>query len=655
MRIRWLLVPLLLVAVVYVPGMTGGFAFDDYANIVENDDVTIRQLSIESLAAAAASGTSGPTGRPVSMLTFAVNHALNGRHPMGYKVANLAIHLINTSLVFVLASLLLGLPNLGVGSERDRYMLSGLVALGWGAHPANLTGVLYVVQRMTSLASMFMLLAVIVYVRMRAAHLAGRNGGMASSLIAVSLCTLAAALSKEIGVLVPLFLLTIEAYLLRFETPNALHARVLKTFYIATVLVPGLVALGFMLTNFEWFTQRFAMRPFSLSERLLTESRILWAYVQQILLPRPDLYRLYHDDIAISTGLFAPWTTAASVAGLILCAGVGHACRHRTPWISFAIAWFLAGHVLESTFVPLELMHDHRNYLVSFGVVLGLLALIWRGAPRFKLHKAARIATIGFVALLSLVTLVRVYEWSDPLSLALAEAARAPRSARTQYELGRVYHVMYVRAREPSLLEVARRQFILAAGLDDTYVLPLMSHVHASLMEREQPDPEVFERLSTGLKHEPFHVTMTGGLRALVNCTSQELCSPAPESVLKLFGRALANPTISAKQKARVLVLLGAYYANVLGDYPAATNAIGDAVAAFPDDLVHRVSLIRLYLVSGQPAMAMQQVDDAMRVATQNPLFNSGFVAELNDLKARAIRDTKQGDRASARQTGTTL
>ena len=89
-----LLAVLVATALVYLPGLSGGFAFDDYPNIVTNTSVSEATLDIDDLAQAAWSGAAGPLRRPIAMLSFALNYATSGDAPLPFKLTNLIIHLV---------------------------------------------------------------------------------------------------------------------------------------------------------------------------------------------------------------------------------------------------------------------------------------------------------------------------------------------------------------------------------------------------------------------------------------------------------------------------------------------------------------------------------------------------------------------------------
>ncbi|MBN2854851.1 MAG: hypothetical protein JXK51_01255, partial [Halothiobacillaceae bacterium] len=97
---RLLLIAVLLFAVlVYWPGLSGGYIFDDFGNLVDNAAMAPDAVRAHFWAAVWSSG-SGPTDRPISMLTFALQDWFTGLAPWPFKFVNLLIHLANGVLVF---------------------------------------------------------------------------------------------------------------------------------------------------------------------------------------------------------------------------------------------------------------------------------------------------------------------------------------------------------------------------------------------------------------------------------------------------------------------------------------------------------------------------------------------------------------------------
>ena len=117
-------------------------------------------------------------------------------------------------------------------------------------------------------------------------------------------------------------------------------------------------------------------RSFTMYERLLTQSRVLWFHLGQIFLPNAGSFSLYHDDFIISKGFFDPWVTFLAVVGHILLICSAFVLRKRYPLFSFGIAWFYVGHSLESSVFPLEIMYEHRNYLPMIGPMIAVMGFL---------------------------------------------------------------------------------------------------------------------------------------------------------------------------------------------------------------------------------------------------------------------------------------
>jgi hypothetical protein len=214
---------LLLTVLVYAPGLHGPVIFDDMPNIFENGRMqAVDGFDGRKIAAATWSGDAGPLKRPVSMLTFALNYAATGADVFYFKVTNLAVHLITGLSLGYLTWLLLGAyrerqrPDL---SPVRQAWLSLLVAAAWLLHPLNLSPVLHVVQRMTSLCALFTVWGLIFYLLGRE-RLTRHGRSLAGwSMIGFGLFGFGAlaALSKENGALLPFFMILIEALLFDFH------------------------------------------------------------------------------------------------------------------------------------------------------------------------------------------------------------------------------------------------------------------------------------------------------------------------------------------------------------------------------------------------------------------------------------------------------
>jgi len=360
----------------YYPGLHGPFLFDDNPNITGNPGIQIASLAPHELLRAAFSTRSGPLYRPISMLSFAFNYYFFGESSFPFKLTNLIVHLIDVLLILWLTRRLLL-------NCRRRYQFawadtrlawaSVLIAAAWALHPLNLTAVLYVVQRMTSLAALFTLAAILTYVYGRERTLAGKTGWPLVWLLTPFFGVLGV-LCKEDAALLPLYLLVIEWLIFGFRNARQTTSRNILAFYLCGLVLPGILGLAFLISHSFW--AGYVTRDFTLSERVLTEFRVVLLYIRWTFIPDIRQLALYHDDLAVSTNLMTPLSTLWSLLALIALLVIAWWQRKRRPLISLGILFFFAGQAMESTIMPLEIAFEHRNYLPDYGLLLATFSFL---------------------------------------------------------------------------------------------------------------------------------------------------------------------------------------------------------------------------------------------------------------------------------------
>lgn len=593
---RFLPILLLAVAAIYWPGLAGEFAFDDQANIVTNPALRVFDGSLVSLLEASTGGTASPLGRPLSLASFAANYHFWGEAPFSFKLTNLLIHLVNGLLVYWLAKALL--PRLtGIGSARVAPLwVAGL----WLLHPINLTPVLFVVQRMASLSALFVLAALNLYL-----HGRPTNGRVRWPYLALAflVCWPAGILAKETALLLPLFILLIEW--LALGGLRAMPATWLR-YGTAILILAGTAALAL---NWQFVANTYQYRDFTIGERLLTEARVLWMYVGQMLLPWPALFSLHHDDIAISRGLFSPPQTLLAVVGWLFAAGVAIMQRESRPWLSFAVLWFLASHALESSLLGLELAYEHRNYLSGIGVFIGLSACL---LPRTE-DKSGRLPRLalawGFVVLCALVTGLRAAQWGNELVRTQAESAAHPNSSRTHFEAARAILARQLPGGEiaTAAFRAARSHFQQAAQLNPHGKAALASILYLDCAARMPPDLKVRQQLLDRLGQARFTPGEEGFVQGLSDLFVNDLLCLREPDVEALLVAALANPTATAKIRGMLHAVAMDYAAARLGSLPQARQHAQAAVESDPGNAVLRINLIRVLLQLGETAEAQRQ------------------------------------------------
>ena len=377
-------------------------------------------------------GIASDIGRPLSNLSFLLNLSdWVANYPAGFRKTTLLFHLLNTVLVFVLVRMCARQVT-ALSSVSDWFGLA--VAFVWAVHPINFTPVLMPVQRMTILAGSFSLLGLIGYVYGRS-MLQGERWLVGGIVLCFSIvcCSLLGVLTKENAALLPFFAAVIEFTLFRGKSvlaPPWLW-RAAKFFLF---VVPGLILLLFFYIKWDGFTRGFSFRAYSMEERIATQAVILWDYVRLIVIPNVSSYTPFHDDFPIYS-MFS-WQPIVAFVGWLGVISYALVKRSSEWYIFLAVGFFLVGHTLESTVVPLEMYFEHRNYLPSLGIIAVLLGLCFTHEKRSIL--------VGLLIGVLLFTSWRVTDlWRKPLLAAHMQVQNHPTSIRAITFAGISYETNY--------------------------------------------------------------------------------------------------------------------------------------------------------------------------------------------------------------------
>ncbi len=520
-------IALITLFVVYYPGINGPFIFDDLANITNNSFIKLQSLDHKALSLAAMSGDAGPLKRPVAMLSFALNHYFSdGYSASAFKTTNIIIHSINAILVFILCQQLFTRRTITTNQAANdiNFWFASTISIIWALHPINLTSVLYVVQRMTSLSTLFSLSCIIFYLAARNRWLSHSYSYRVSGLFCVSIISLLLALfSKENAILIPLVILLIELVLYSIEKPWHLINTLTKQQKIAGLIAIAAISIVALSWAIDYASSGFNSRPFSMVERVLTESRVLCFYLSLILIPRINAFGLFHDDIALSTSLFAPWTTITSIIFIIALLATAFYYRKRNPLFALGIGWFFIGHLLESGFFSLEIAHEHRNNLPSIGIILAATSLI----PIDKL-KSRKVIT-GFllvVLVLGSTTWLRAKQWENYQSLAYYEAAHHPNSPAIQALLSNA-------ANQAGDASVATQAIKKAMELEPKETAYAMHYQNILTIHGKAIPPELQQETLRRINYNQLTPSTQLALDQIAGCLKKEPCAPLKNNYLE--------------------------------------------------------------------------------------------------------------------------
>ena len=597
--------------IAYAPGLAGSFVFDDGPNIVQNTSLQIQHLDAESLLRAAFSSDSGLFKRPISMLSFAFNASLTGLSPYYFKITNLVIHMTNGISLYALTLLLLQPTRARLEnalSSRHCQFVALATAAAWMLHPLNLTSVLYVVQRMTSLSATFTIWGLIAFAWGRLCLHRQQNGYgwiLASLLLFLRL----ALLCKENGALLPLYMLVIELTLFRFQaTPSG--KRFLVAIFSLSVVLPALCFAAFLAWNPSWLVNSYVGRAFTLDERLMTEARIMWFYLREIVAPNPVQMGLFHDDIAKSQSLLAPITTLCSIIGLLLLLALSWLAQKKTPLLSFAILFFLAGHLLESSIFPLELAHEHRNYLPMYGILLAAFYYLLYPFQYADTLPMRRLAGVLLIPLLTYGTWSRATYWGNPFELAQYEVTNHPGSARDNGEMGNNY--ISIKVEDATVKEAyyqrARQYYEKSAEVDPDYTVGLFALLLVNSSTGREIDSKWIAELKHRLEFSALEPATGNTLMQLVQCKISKKCTLDNQTLLDLINASLRNRSANGPRRALILSSLSYYLVDLAQDYPQALEVMRQMVQSQPQEIEYRLTLAQYLVAMQKPQEAEEEL-----------------------------------------------
>jgi tetratricopeptide (TPR) repeat protein len=426
---------LILIAIAYREAPNNVFHLDDEYNIVRHPPVMITSLTAGNLIDAGRNAYL-PT-RPLPSVTFAIDWSRGGGSARPFQWTNLMIHGVAAIAVFGLLVLVLHRIN------RPPWVIAVAALFGaaiWACHPIQVQGVTYVVQRMASMAALFTVLTVVLYILGRNADRSGRRWVF---FILAGLCWILGMISKETAAIAPFLVLLAEFGVLR-QGQAIVRGRLDSVMLSLPVVVAVLITLDILSGTGPLagnFLPGYENRDFTLSERLLTQPRVIGFHFSQIFWPLPGRFSLEHD-FAASTGLLTPATTLVAMLGVASwCAiGVWALFRPSLRMMGFFLLWVPATLVIESTIIPLEMVFEHRMDLPSVGLA-GLAALVasWMLLRFSRLRPMTLTVCCVVVLLLVVSTSQRVPVWQSTLSLAQDTVKNAPNSARAWANLANAF------------------------------------------------------------------------------------------------------------------------------------------------------------------------------------------------------------------------
>jgi tetratricopeptide (TPR) repeat protein len=414
---------------IYSITFSSPFVLDDLIRIEENPAIRVTKFSIPQIIKA---GMISSKMRPIAFITFALNHSLHQYDVFGYHLVNIIIHILTGFFLYLFLKTTLKIPTIH-GRYKHTDLISFLAALIWLVHPIQTQSITYIVQRMNSMAAMFLILSFLFYAYGR---LAEANKKRWIWLFASAVSWLLSLGCKQIGAVLPFLIFLYEWYFFQDFSKIWLKKHLKYLFSItAFFILLFLFYTGFNPLEKIQSLHDFAQHEFTITERLFTQFRVVIYYLSLIFFPLPSRLNLDYDFV-LSHSLISPISTLPSLAAIVGILALAIYLAKRDRLISFCILWFFGNHLIESSVLPLAIIFEHRNYLPS---MLTILIPILIGYRYIKLDWLK----IGIVSLVVVVLSVWSYQrnsvWENDITLWTDSAKKSPGKARPHFNLGAAF------------------------------------------------------------------------------------------------------------------------------------------------------------------------------------------------------------------------
>ncbi len=617
--------------ITYSAALPGHFLFDDVPNLQSLADVKDWLSGLVF----AFTGESGPLGRPLALATFALQSDAWPENPSAMLRVNLVIHVLAVWTCLVLSLGLIRLRPLA-GDDRGFWIAFAVAAL-WGLSPFLATTHLMIIQRMTSLAGLFVLagLAAFVWAHVLAE---GRPILARSLLIGTGAATILATLSKENGALLPLLALAI--LWLWIPKERRLSRRLDRGLIALLVILPSFIILAYLASQLPGIIEQGygPGRYFTPAERLMSQPAILLDYVQQLFLPRAFAVSPFMDRIPAPKGWLDPPITLIALLLWLSAAGIAIRLRHARPVLLFGLVFFLAGHLLESSFFGLELYFAHRNYVPAFGLYFAFVMTL--AALPAPYHRLMAFGLTAYILLFGIILLQVTSAWSQTHVSARFWVAQNPYSERAT-------QVLVNQFLQEGDFVGARRAFDALAKRSPTLAMIQIQRT-AYCIGEESDFPgllsEVNDRLRTAMYGEAAAAEL---FKAALADPSRRCKGRDHAALAAMAGALLENPVYAETPTGRAYLLATKAIAEEkAGNTPGAIELLMEAFETHPALDIATYGAISMANLN-QYERAQAFLNEALAKAPDHPFKRIVWSRHLEDTRdavnaSRRIKSTRQ-------------
>ncbi|WP_213459425.1 tetratricopeptide repeat protein [Thiocapsa sp.] len=599
----------------YSLALPGYALFDDWPSL----DGLSKIQDIHSGLVYVSTGITGPLGRPLSLSTFALQASSWPENMSALLSVNFGVHALATLMTFFLA---VGLARLRIPEKTVSSWIGLGVAALWGMSPFLATTHLMLIQRMTSLSALFVLMGLTAFVW--AQLLKDRQSWRVRLMLVCGLGfgTLCAALSKENGALLSLFALVI--LWLWVPPANRLRGAVERSLILLLAVVPALLLVGYLAIRLPGILEHGygPHRYFSPLERMMGQPVVLLDYLRNLLLPRAAAVSPFTDRWPVPSGWLDPLSTLLAAGFWIALILTALMLRKKAPYLLFGLTFFLVGHLLESSFIGLEIYFAHRNYLPAFGLYFALIFGLFCIAVRYR--RLVIIAISSYVLIFMVILFQVTSQWNDALPNARIWLDENPWSQRGAQFLT----TQLVRKGD---LQGARQ--VLDAAVEQNPGLALVQIQRTGLcLGQEEEFPRLLNEVISVLHTANYQPLAAYELAKFANADPAHLCPSRDYSALSRMADALLqNPPYAQNKNVRSQLILTKAFAEVeTGDIKKANDYFRESFRLSPnlDVLFYGLSLMAN---AGEYDQVYAFLAEARELSPRSRLERSLWLKRLDD------------------------
>jgi len=350
----WLGAILVITLIALSPTLLNGWVnWDDEAFVLNNPLLT--ELNVKHFVEMFSTSNVEGGYHPLTLLSWALDHSIDGMNPQVFHLTNLLLHLANVILVFLFVRRLNGNVNVAL-----------VVALFFGIHPMHIEAVAWITARKDVLFTLFYLLGLISYLKLNNTAFINKKHYFLCLLFFVL-----ALLSKSMAFTFPLALLVIDFL---HHKRQSVHSLLLKLpFFVLAILAAILSKEG----------QQDVQALVGIDDINFIESFFVGTYGTLVYLFKafvPIQLSPFHP-YPVETGSLFPWYYYASALPVLF---LGIWCflkrkKHRT--VVFGLLFFavIIGPVLQFIPVGMAVVAERFSYLSYLGLfylmALGIVRL----------------------------------------------------------------------------------------------------------------------------------------------------------------------------------------------------------------------------------------------------------------------------------------